>query len=112
MPEIPDYRTRRTAEYIVRDLLVRSGYEVIRVAQSHTHESPGINLVAWKDGNVLFICARSSRRGSVASDIHALCRNVGRCRYPGNLEYWIKHRAGWARYLIRVGGAVPLPMLS
>ncbi len=113
MPERPDYRTKRTAEYSARDLLTRYGYTVIRVAQSHSHESAGINLIAWdKDGDILFIYARSCRRVSFMKDVHALCRLVVLHRYPGALEYWIRCKAGWKRYLIRPGGAFPLQVLS
>jgi len=111
-PENPDYRTRRTAEYSAMDLLIRRGYRVIRVAQSHTHESAGINLVAWdKDGTVFFIYARSSRRGSVSDDIHALSNLTSIYHFPGNVQYWIRDNAGWIRYQINPGGALPLPVL-
>jgi len=108
----PDYQTRRTAEYTAKDLLVRYGYEVIRVAQSRTHESTGINLIAWdRDGKILFISVRSRRKSSFRNDIYDLSERTRVCRYPGNVEYWIRHKAGWRRYLINAGGAIPLPVL-
>ncbi len=111
-PESPDYRTRRTAEYSAMDLLIKKGYRVIRVAQSHTHESVGINLVAWdKDGKVFFIHARSSRRGSISDDIKTLSELTGYCRFPGNVQYWIRDKSEWTRYQINPGGALLLPVL-
>ncbi|HWQ62891.1 MAG TPA: hypothetical protein VN429_00645 [Methanospirillum sp.] len=107
-----NYWTRRTAEYSARDFLVDHGYAVLRVAESHTHEPVGINLIAWnKDGKTLFICARSIRRGSIKSDVEALSKLVRLSRYPGSVEYWVRHKAGWRRYLVDAGGAIPLPVL-
>lgn len=108
-PDIPDYRTRRTAEYSARDFLVKCGFTVIRVAQSHTHESAGINLVAWdKKGAILFIYARSSRRGSLKEDIIALSNLKENCQFPGSVQYWIRDKAEWIRYQINTGGALPI----
>jgi len=111
-PENPYYRTRRTAEFSARDLLIRKGYGVIRVAQSHNNESTGINLVAWdKDGKVLFIYARSRGRSPISDDIRALSNLTSICHFPGNVQYWIQDKTGWIRYQINPGGALPLPVL-
>lgn len=104
--------TRRTAEYSARDFLVDHGYTVIRVAESHTHEQVGINLIAWnKDRKIFFICARSIRRGSIKTDIDGLSKLVRLFRYPGSVEYWVRYKAGWRRYLVDAGGALPLPVI-
>ncbi len=108
----PDYQTRRTALYIAKDILAGHGYKVVRVAQSHTHEPIGINLMAWnKEGETRFIYVRSSRKGSTRDDIEVLSRLSEKCQFPGSLEFWIKNKDEWTRYLINAGGAVPLPEL-
>ncbi|MDD1730418.1 MAG: hypothetical protein LUQ50_15290 [Methanospirillum sp.] len=106
-------RTSRTAVYMPRDLLVGHGYMVLRVAQSHTHEPIGINLIAWNNlGDTRFIYVKSSRKGSTRNDIEALSRLSKQCRYPGSPEFWILDKDGWTRYLIKAGGAVPLTEFS
>jgi len=110
MSVAPEYETRRTAEYIARSHLIRQGYEVLRVAESHVHEPVSIHLIAWKEGGeMIFICPRSFRKGfRINEDIRRLSEINRERRFPGEVQYWIRDQNTWKRHRICAGGAVPI----
>ncbi|PKL59363.1 MAG: hypothetical protein CVV33_08230 [Methanomicrobiales archaeon HGW-Methanomicrobiales-4] len=110
----PEYLNRRAAGYIARDLLIKQGFEVVRVAERHSTTRTGFHLIAWNDqSGVIFIRVRGSRirrtSCSLQEELSLLCAHVLTRRYPGELQYWVRDGDTWTRYRIYAGGAVRIP---
>ena len=110
MTAVPEYKTRRTAQYIARNFLLMQGFEVIRVAERQNQGLVPLHLVAWKrETGILFICVRSSRTGNgILEDISNLSSLISIGRYPDVIQYWIREHNRWIRYQIYSGGAVQI----
>ena len=102
-----EFQTSRTAGYTAKVMLQNQGYEVARVLLRSKNKPGTIGLIAWKPLEVLFICIRSYRgRFHLQEDIVALSRLQCSGAYPGEIQYWVRHKNCWVRYQIYVGGAV------
>ena len=86
-------------------LLKKAGYECVRVAGS----SRMFDLIAWKDGNLLFLVLKRSRSGisEFTDEVSHLVDLVRTSKVPGKVQFWIYRSPTWNRYQIMPGGALP-----
>ena len=104
-----EFQTSRTAGYDAREILQDQGYEVARVLLRSNNKPGTIGLIAWTRDETLFICIRSYRgRFHLQEDIDALSLLHRTGAYPGDIQYWVRHKTCWVRYRICIGGAIRL----
>lgn len=84
--------------------LHRAGFETLRTTGSKLFD-----LVAWKNGRVLFLVVKRSRNSGItkwADDVFRLVDLVKEGTIPGEVHFWICRSGLWYRYQILPGGAV------
>ncbi|HWQ63665.1 MAG TPA: hypothetical protein VN429_04545 [Methanospirillum sp.] len=104
-------QTRRTVEYVARNILLREGYAVLRVTERQGGIPSLFHLIAWReDLGILFV-----RTGSTRMSVHSFNKQVERlslyvrtCWYPGDVQFWIAKGGEWDKYQILPGGAIPI----
>jgi hypothetical protein len=104
-----EFQTSRTAGYDAKAVLLSEGYEVAKVLSRSTNKPGKIGIIAWNRLEILFVCIRSYRgRFHLQEDIAALSRLQCSGAYPGDIQYWVRHKHHWIKYRICLGGAVRL----
>ncbi len=104
-----EYHTCYTAGYAAKAILQTQGYEVAKVLLRTTNKPGQIRFIAWNRFETLFLCIRSYRgRFHLQEDIDALSQLQRSGAYPGEIQYWVRHKDYWNRYRICIGGAVRL----
>jgi len=104
-----EFQTSRTVGYTAKVMLQNQGYEVARVLLRSKNKPGNIGLIAWNRFGTLFICIRSYRgRFHLQEDLNALSLLQRSGAYPGDIQYWVRHKTCWVRYRICIGGAIRL----
>jgi len=96
----------RSAPIEATTLLHKAGYDVLR-----TVGSSRFDLVAWKNGRVLFLVVRRSRNSGIskwADDVFHLVDVVREGKVPGDVQFWVCRSGVWQRHQILPGGAAPV----
>ncbi len=94
------------ASHFLQDL----GFDTLRVSNSNL-----IDLVAWKEGRVVFLAVKRSRSDGIAkysSQVFQMVDAVREKFYPGELHFWLCRSRVWYRYQILEGGAAPVEWLA
>jgi hypothetical protein len=96
----------RSAPIEATTLLSKAGYEVLRTSGSNLFD-----LVAWKNGKVIFLAIRRSRNCGIskwADDVFRLVDVVREGKVPGDVQFWVCRSGVWQRHQILPGGAAPI----
>lgn len=82
------------------------GFDTLRVSGSSLFD-----LVAWKDGRVIFLATKRIRGGEGldkwADQVFEMVDAVRSGTVPGEIQFWVCRSGVWKRYLILPGGAAP-----
>jgi predicted transcriptional regulator len=95
----------RSASTEASSFLRKAGFETIR-----TTGTTVFDLVAWKEGRVIFLVTRRSRSTGMTRWIGLVSRLAGlaqRRTVPGEIQFWVCRAGTWYRYRILPGGSVP-----
>jgi len=98
--------TCRAAPIEASHFLQELGFDTLRVSNSNI-----IDLVAWKDGRVVFLAVKRSRSDGIAkysAQVFQMVEAVREKFYPGELHFWLCRSRIWHRYQILEGGAAPV----
>ena len=102
----PNTFSGRFASSEAAHFLHSHGFETLRVSGSALFD-----LVAWKDGRVIFLAAKRVRGGEGldkwANQVFALVDAVRGGGIPGEIQFWVCRSGVWKRYEILAGGAAP-----
>ena len=90
--------------------LRKSGFETLRTTGSHLFD-----LVAWKDGRLLFLAVKRSRNTGISKwtdEVVHLANLVRGGKIPGEMHFWVCRSGIWHRYQILSGGSAPVEWSS
>ena len=96
----------RSAPIEASTLLHKAGYDVLRTVGSTLFD-----LVAWKNGQVLFLVVKRSRNSGISKwseDVFHLVDVVREGKVPGEVQFWVCRSGIWQRHQILPGGAAPV----
>lgn len=96
----------RSAPIEASIFLHKSGFDTLR-----TTGSTLFDLVAWKDGRVVFLTVKRSRNSGISKWSDLVFRLVDLVKagtIPGEVQFWLCRSHVWHRYQILPGGAAPV----
>lgn len=100
----------RSAATEASAFLHNAGFETLRTTGSNVFD-----LIAWKDGQVLFLKVKRSRNAGImkwTEEVYHLVDLVRTGKIPGEIHFWVCRAGVWYRYKILAGGSVPVEWSS